>query len=86
MGMYDEIDIDFTVECPHCQAEMIDFQSKDADCQLDHLSWREVDNFYTYCDGCEKIWVEYYYQGDQDKDKSLRTIEDYKREFRPLRW
>ena len=56
MGMYDHID--YECVCPACHGKVKNFQSKDADRQLDLLQPNEVDNFYSDCSKCH-LWVEF---------------------------
>ena len=60
MGMFDYVDVDGPVDCPHCEKPITgrDWQTKDGDCMLDHLHWTQVHNFYTHCPHCNG-WVEY---------------------------
>ena len=56
MGMFDEID--YECDCPGCGEKVVCFQSKDADCMLDHLKPEDVNNFYSMCDNCQG-WIEF---------------------------
>lgn len=56
MGMYDSIN--FTMRCPLCKVDMGDFQSKDAECQLNLKEFMAVEEFYTSCDNCE-LWISF---------------------------
>jgi len=71
MGMYDDI-IDFSMKCPNCGATVSEFQSKDGPCILAGLSFKDVDNFYSYCPDCH-AWIEINYADDRKK----RTLRDY---------
>lgn len=50
MGMFDYVDAP-PVACP-CGAEVSGWQSKDADCFLEHVDPRQVDRFYSTCTAC----------------------------------
>lgn len=56
MGMYDSVN--FTMRCPLCKVEMGDFQSKDAECQLNLKEILEVEVFYSSCDNCN-LWISF---------------------------
>lgn len=68
MGMYDNVKI--TTSCPVCKAAVSGFQSKDGDCLSHNLSFWEVDNFYSNCEGCGSF-IEYTIA------KYKRKLEDY---------
>lgn len=59
MGMYDYVD--WTITCPACGEQVVNFQSKDGYCELGTLYAHTVTNFYSFCDNKEcEIWFEYH--------------------------
>lgn len=56
MGMFD--DVNFTMPCPTCGAQMGNFQSKDGPCDLSTIEPDAVSNFYASCHKCWS-WVEF---------------------------
>lgn len=61
MGMYDTIIVPPELErCPECGDPhgCQNFQSKDGECNLEHIPYTDVDRFYTSCRLCGE-WVEY---------------------------
>lgn len=73
MGMYDYID-GVNVKCPTCEQEISVFQSKDGNCLLDHIDFRQVANFYTYCRYCG-TWLEYNLKTQPLEDRNLDDYE-----------
>ncbi|MCL4866983.1 MAG: hypothetical protein KJZ47_13895 [Gemmatimonadales bacterium] len=64
MGMFDSVYLIKPVPCPGCGHPTDDFQTKDADCILAHLSEADlaekgVDHFYTSCSKCHG-WIAYH--------------------------
>jgi hypothetical protein len=58
MGMYDHV-ITPPIKCQACDNMLTGWQSKDRECNLDHLEYWEVENFYTFCGRCS-TWNEYH--------------------------
>ncbi len=56
MGMYDTI-TGVSVKCPKCKEVLSEFQSKDGECLLLRMNFKEVWNFYTNCP-CG-AWIEF---------------------------
>jgi predicted RNA-binding Zn-ribbon protein involved in translation (DUF1610 family) len=69
MGMFDSVN--FECVCPTCGNKVIDFQSKDRDCQLDMLEVWQVSNYYSACDVCG-TWIEYH---RDNKEETRRVID-----------
>jgi hypothetical protein len=59
MGMFDWVTAS-GLKCGACGTDLPehDFQSKDSECRLAHLSASEVRNFYTSCPKCHQ-WLEF---------------------------
>ena len=55
MSMYDDVKGSF--KCPKCGCINEDFQTKDYDCMMDTLDYKQCDYFYTSCRGC-KTWLD----------------------------
>ena len=53
MGMFDYVEYEAT--CQKCEADLDDFQSKDAGCMLDIIDPGEVKYFYSCCDKCGEM-------------------------------
>lgn len=67
MGIFDYV-FGVEVDCPKCGRKLREFQSKDGECCLGHLDYRQVLNFYTPCD-CGQ-WIEY-------QRKPARDLSDF---------
>lgn len=57
MGMFDNIKYEHN--CEKCGEPLVDFQSKDADCELNTLTPDKVEHFYTSCGNCG-TWHNFY--------------------------
>ena len=55
MGMFDYIS-DFEIKCPKCGQMVTGFQSKDGECLLRNISYKDVDNFHSFCSNCG-LWL-----------------------------
>ena len=55
MGMFDYVE--YRCGCPNCGELIVDFQTKEAECQMDHISPLSVDHFHALC-SCG-AWVEF---------------------------
>jgi len=51
MGMFDNVSTP-EIKCPKCDHIVTGFQSKDLDCLLDTVDFKQVDNFYCGCGNC----------------------------------
>lgn len=58
MGMFDYVDVGGPVNCPECDEQLRDFQTKDGPRMLSRIHWTRVNNFYTTCVRC-RTWVEF---------------------------
>jgi len=56
MGMFDYVK--YEAPCTYCGEKLVDWQSKDGECNLEMLEPKDVDCFYTSCSKCE-TWIEY---------------------------
>ena len=75
MGMFDWISLE--IGCPKCGCKVSGFQSKDMESpQCNRVEFKEVDNFYTDCDGCGG-WIEFNFNLWLLKRREDRTIDDY---------
>lgn len=60
MGMFDYVDDGYeplTLKCHKCGAAVTGFQTKDLNCQLERVQWRDCEYFITQCDEC-KQWLD----------------------------
>lgn len=71
MGYFDYVNVK-EIKCRKCGAELSDWQSKDADCRLETVELREVDNFYTDCRKCG-TWNEY----NRDRSSMPNDLKDF---------
>jgi hypothetical protein len=58
MGMYDEITDVPPLPCRKCGTLVLNWQSKDAGCQLARIPYWEVGQFYAACPKCHE-WHQY---------------------------
>ena len=56
MGMFDYVA--YEAPCKKCGAPLTNWQSKDGDCVMERISFRDVRHFYTSCNTCG-TWNEY---------------------------
>ena len=78
MGMFDYVD--FTIPCPNCGTTVTDFQSKDGDCELQHLTVKELIEqsdgnvrFYSNCpNGSCNMWIEFWAHDDGIRIESMQ--------------
>lgn len=63
------------VECPYCHNEIpenSEWQSKDGECMLEVIDWKDVDRLYTNCPTCGE-WVEF--TREEQRGKFLEGFE-----------
>ena len=78
MGMFDTITVTPDQYCARCGELLTDWQSKDAECNLDTISFWRVNNFYTHCNKCNaqvNRWQAYKEKPVKEKVvKKARTV------------
>ena len=56
-------EVNFSMTCPICEAEVNGFQTKEGNLLLDNVEPDSVNNFYSNCDNCfssgVNTWIEY---------------------------
>jgi hypothetical protein len=55
MGMFDYVD--YKANCPICNAEITNWQTKEAQCHMDTIEPWRVTGFHAYCRECNS-WLE----------------------------